>query len=278
MATDVTGKDAGSLVPAEHAEHTHTSARHSSRPRRAPHRPRFFIVYTILALALGLAVSGVVIYAGRSINPAPKWSAWKPSGGGLGAAKQIASHIGGTYHLPSGQQLVDVIAETPSVSPDATQQVPIHYVALRGAKGVVDNVVPVDSSNAVSYSLCGGGSSCAIASGKPSVARGTLVRREILELALYTFKYVGGIKNIIAFMPPPSGQQPTLAVYLQKTDFSQLLKHPLDQTLNPKVPLPAAISAKEQETIDSTTQSRVYKFSLSRAPQGDIVLFLQPLA
>ena len=98
------------------------------------------------------------------------------------------------------------------MSPDASTSVPIHYVALRGPKGVIDQVDPVDPSNAISYSLCGGGSSCAIATGTPSVARGTLVRREILELALYTFKYVGGIKNVIAFMPPPAGQQASLAV------------------------------------------------------------------
>ena len=60
------------------------------------------------------------------------------------------------------------------------------------------------------FSLCGLGQSCAIATGKASVERGTLVRREILELALYTFKYVGGVNHVIAFMPPARGKQPTL--------------------------------------------------------------------
>ena len=270
MATDLTSTDAN--VP--------VSTAHPSPPTpksSAPHRWRFMFIYGTLAVVLGIAVAGVVIYAGRSINPAPKWSAWKPSGGGLGAAKQIAEHVGGTYHLPSGQQLVDVIAKAPSVSP-ANQQIPIHYIAVRGAKGVVDQILPVDSSNSLMYSLCGLGSSCSIATGKPSVARGTLVRREILELALYTFKYVGGVKNVVAFMPPTPSAQPTLAIYLQKSDFSQELKHPIVQTLNEKVPLPSAITAKEQETIDSTTQSRVYKFSLSQAQQGDAILVLQPLA
>ena len=58
------------------------------------------------------------------------------------------------------------------------------------------------------YSLCGLGASCSIATGTPSVERGELVRREILELALYTFKYVGGIENVIAFMPPPGTPRP----------------------------------------------------------------------
>jgi hypothetical protein len=271
VATDLGSTEAQLPVPAAEPS---APAPKSSAP---PHRWRFMFIYATLAAVLGLAVAGVVIYAGRSINPAPKWSAWKPSGGGLGAAKQIADRVGGTYHLPSGQQLVDVIAKSPSVSP-ADQQIPIHYVAVRGTKGVVDQIFPVDSSNSLMYSLCGLGSSCSIGAGTPSVARGTLVRREILELALYTFKYVGGVKSVIAFMPPTPGAQPTLAVYLQKNDFAAQLKHPLDQTLNTKVPLPSAITAKEQETIDSTTQSRVYKFSLSQAQQGDAILVLQPLA
>ena len=77
------------------------------------------------------------------------------------------------------------------------------------------------------YSLCGLGPSCAIATGTASVARGRLVRREILELALYTFKYVPGMQSVIAFMPPKTGSQPQYVVYLQKSDLSQELKLPL---------------------------------------------------
>ena len=199
---------------------------------------------------LVLALVGVVIYAGRSISPGPTWSAWKPHGGGLGAAKEIAQHVGSGYRLPGGKQLVDVIAKAPSVSPSA-QQIPIHYVAVRGVKGAGDTIFPVDSSNSLMFSLCGLGQSCAIATGKPSVERGTLVRREILELALYTFKYVGGVSNVIAFMPPALGTQPLYAIYLQKSDLSQQLKVPLVQTLNAKVPTPSTIAPREQQTIDS---------------------------
>jgi hypothetical protein len=241
------------------------------------HRGRFILIYAILGLALGAAIAGIVVYAGRAVNPGAKWSTWQPGGGGLGAAKQIADHVSGTYHLPSGQQLVDVIAKPLSVSP-SDQQIPIHYIALRGPKGAVDDIFPVSSSDSVMYSLCGLGQSCSIATGKPSIERGTLVRREILELALYTFKYVGSVKNVIAFMPPTPGAQPTLAVYLSKKDLSAELKAPLARTLNPKVPLPASITAREQQTIDSTTQSRVYKFSLSQAQTGDAILVLSQLS
>ncbi len=243
----------------------------------APHKLRFSLIYGGLGAVLAGAIVILVIYAGRTVSPGPSWSSWKPSGGGEGAAKQIAEHVGGTYRLPTGDQLVDVIAKAPAVSP-STVSIPIHYVAIRGTKGRGDQVFPISSSNSVMYSLCGLGTSCAIATGKPTVARGTLVRREILELALYTFKYVGGVNSIIAFMPPALGTTPKYVVYIQKSDVKSQLKSPLGETLGRKVPLATTIPAREVQTIDAVTESRVYSFSLSQAQQGDAILVLAPLA
>ena len=103
------------------------------------------------------------------------------------------------------------------------------------------------------------------------------MRREILELALYTFKYVGGIHSVVALMPPTPGAQPQYLVYLQKDDVSPELKQPLAKTLSAKVPLPAAIPAREVHAIDAVTESRVYKFGLSQAQTGDAILVLTPL-
>ncbi|HSX21782.1 MAG TPA: hypothetical protein VLE97_03300 [Gaiellaceae bacterium] len=243
----------------------------------APHKLRFSLIYGGLGAVLAGAIVILVIYAGRTVSPGPSWSSWKPSGGGEGAAKQIAEHVGGTYRLSTGDQLVDVIAKAPAVSP-STVSIPIHYVAIRGTKGRGDQVFPISSSNSVMYSLCGLGTSCAIATGKPTVARGTLVRREILELALYTFKYVGGVNSIIAFMPPALGTTPKYVVYIQKSDVKSQLKSPLGETLGSKVPLATTIPAREVQTIDAVTESRVYSFSLSQAQQGDAILVLAPLA
>ena len=171
-----------------------------------------------------------------------------------------------------------VIAKAPAVSPASTVSIPIHYVAIRGTKGRGDQIVQVSSSDSIMYSLCGLGESCAIATGKPTVERGTLVRREILELALYTFKYVSGIKSVIAFMPPALGTQPKYVVYLQKADVMPQLKSPLNKTLGKKVPLPTTIPAREVHTVDAVTEARVYSFSLSQAQQGDAILVLAPLA
>lgn len=274
MATDVTDSGAGPLVP--RVESTPAPAPKPAQEPRRPHRVRFLVIYGILGLALGAAIAGIVIYAGRSINPPPAWSSWKPSGGGLGAAKQIAEHVSPNYRLPDGNQLVDVIAKGPQVSANG-QTIPIPFIALRGPKGKVDQVMQVSPSDTFTFSLCGLGQSCAIATGKPSVERATLVRREILELALYTFKYVPSVKHIVAFMPPPAGTPPSYVVYLQKDDLKAQLSEPLTRTLGGKVPLPSQITPREQQRIDGITEPRIYKFGLSQTQQGDAVLVLAPL-
>ncbi|MES1247075.1 MAG: hypothetical protein ABUS54_05315 [Actinomycetota bacterium] len=241
-----------------------------------PHRARFLVIYVGLAAVLGVAIAGIVIYGTKSIAPDAAWSSWAPGGGGLGRESQIAAHVAQEYHLPSGGQLVEVFAKAPSVSPSNTQ-IPLHYVVVARPKGY-DAPIPITSDDTVQYSLCGLGSNCAIATGTPSVQRGTLVRREILELALYTFKYMSGVKNVVAFMPPTPGATPKYVVFLQRSDLSDYLHRPLAETLNKKTPLPNAITRLEQQTIDATTESKVYSFGLSQAQNGDAVLVLTPIA
>ncbi len=274
MASDLTGDEAGDIVKPDVSPVERPTL--PTPPSAQPHRARFLAIYAILGLAVAAAIVGVVVYAGRAINPAPAWSSWKPSGGGLGAAKQIAQHVSPNYRLPDGNQLVDVIPKGPAVS-SGGQEITIPLLALRGPKGKVDQVEQLSAENTFTFSLCGLGQSCAIATGKPSVARAVLVRREILELALYTFKYVHGVQRIVAFMPPPAGTNPTYVVYLQKADLEHQLKQPLTQTLKPKVPLPAQITPGEQQRIDGITATRIYKFGLSQTQQGDPVLVLTPI-
>lgn len=272
MAADVTsteGEVAQSPVPELPAK--------TSRLHLGPHRRRFLVVYGLLAGVLGVAIVGLVIFAGKSISPAPKWSAWKPSGGGLGAAKQIADQVAKNYRLPNGGQLVDVIAKAPSVSPASNLAIPISFVAVKGPRARGDTIFTVSPSDSVMYSLCGLGASCSIATGKASVQRGTLVRREILELALYTFKYVGEVKNVIAFMPPAAGTQPKYVVYLQKSDLSAELHVPLAQTLAAKTPKQSTIPSREIHAVETATGPRVYSFNLSQAQTGDAVLVLTPI-
>ena len=59
------------------------------------------------------------------------------------------------------------------------------------------------TGNTIAYNLCGvGGKDCAIGAGTPSNSRLLLLRREALELALYTFKYIRGTQNVLTILPP----------------------------------------------------------------------------
>jgi len=258
------------------ADVTSAEAPATPAPRASrPHQLRLSLIYGGLAVVFACAIAGVVVFAGRTIHPAPAWSSWKPKGGGQGATSEIAAHVGGMYHLPNGNQLVDVISKEPYI-PSSNGPVPIHYIAVRGTNGKPDQFYPTDPTNSVMYSLCGLGASCAIASGKPSRERARLVQREILELALYTFKYVRSMQNVVAFMPPPLGKQPQYVVYLRASDVATELKKPLAMTLNPKAPLPQSIPLKEVQLIDQTTNPRVYSFGVAQAPQGDLLFVLKP--
>jgi hypothetical protein len=239
-----------------------------------PHKLRFGLIYGALGAILVAAIVGLVVFATRSINPSPTWSTWKPSGGGQGAAQQIADHVAQSYHLPNGDQIVDVISGAPSIAPAKTT-LPIHFIAVSGTKTAKGSINAVSPTNTVMYTLCGLGVSCTIATGTPSKERGELVRREILELSLYTFKYVGGVQNVIAFVPPAGAKKPKFVVYLNRNDLAAQLKQPLDETLGKKVPLPATIPAREVQVIEQTTTPRLYQFSgVAQSQQGDLIFVL----
>ena len=128
MAADLTRSDDGELAKTE-APLVASPA--PTSPSAQPHRHRFRLIYGILGLALVAALVGVVVFASRAISPGPAWSSWKPTGGGLGAAKQIADHTSPTHRLPAGTKLVAVITRCPPVSSGVTT-LPNPHLAARG--------------------------------------------------------------------------------------------------------------------------------------------------
>ncbi len=116
----------------------------------------------------------------------PAWSSWKPSTSGDAAATEIAVHVGRTYREPNGGQLVRVDG-----GPLQVAGVPL-TVAQRDSVDAGGSVRLFEGKTLL-YRLCGQGKSCAISDGKPSLERHMLLRREALELALYSLRYMKGI-------------------------------------------------------------------------------------
>jgi hypothetical protein len=153
------------------------------------------------------------------------------------------------------------------------------------------------SGNSAIYTLCGLGPNCAIAAGTPSAARLLLLRREALELALYTFKYIGSIENVVAILPPgrttvtaaltkkpPSpGQTATtsqvnLAVVFQRQSLKHFLDRPLRMTLPGDLPPTVAQmpNAPEAELVSVITGQVLFSQRLIQSQDGSSVLVLDP--
>ena len=66
--------------------------------------------------------------------------------------------------------------------------------------------IQVHDEKGVLYQMCGLGVNCQIDSGKPSNERMLLLRREGLELALYSFRYLKDVKQVVVLIPRRTGQ------------------------------------------------------------------------
>jgi hypothetical protein len=286
VAEVVSADDTETLPEPAEAEPSATSAPREEQPvtqRRLPqepegdHRPKFRFVYAALAAIAALAAVGLVfLLAEPGSDPAQAWSTWEPvSDEPLARAQEIANEVAAAYRLPSGEQLVYVQAEAPQV-----QDIPVAAVAIRSAPGgatFTGEGIPVfPADETVVYILCGLGRECSIEEGDPSEERLRLLRREALELALYTFQYVDGVNNVVAFLPPRAGYRPTYALFFQRPDLEALLDQPLRNTLPASSPpLPEEISPVEVNIIDGLTQPRFYAFAFQQLQDGQAVMVLE---
>jgi len=136
-----------------------------------------------------------------------------------------------------------------------------------------------DTTKTRLYTLCGLGKNCSIDSGTPSATRGRLTRREALETALYTFKFVPSIDSVIAFMPPAPGATTSSVLFLEKSALQEQLKQPLNKTLPLATPpLPTAEDLAEAGTIDKLTLKNMFSYELTALQTGGAAIVLDPAA
>jgi hypothetical protein len=244
-----------------------------------PHTPRFqFMLGALFALGLAAvaAVVALAINGTPAHHPDAVWSAWRPTGDD--PPSEIAQYVGQRYHHESGEQLVNV-----SGSGLEIEGTPLQLVISQGG-----NYYPVNGDG-VLYNLCGiGAKDCRIPVGKPSAQRLLLLRRESLELALYTFKYTDA-DNVVAILPlgakKTKGGKTTfrkrqdLAVFLQRSDVEEQLDRPLDTTLTDEAPPVGTVAQwPDSGSVQALTGRRSFSFRLQAAGVDGAYMVLSAVA
>jgi len=253
--------------------------------RVSPYSRRFGLAYAVLGAVAAIAIAALVILLGRSpgarVTPSAADAAWgtfQPAGLTQDRIQQIALHVGSSYRTKGGHQLVSVSA---SIPPAYQNDLRITQYILSYDEGGQTNyqAIPISTNN-VLYELCGLGPQCAIEGGKATTDRGRLLRREALELALYTFHYTD-VGSVVTFLPPTKGERPQYVFLFLRTQFEAqgVLAKPLNAILAEPTPPPAAaIPADEAATIDGITEPDLYRFRYTSDQQGGVLLVFDPRA
>jgi hypothetical protein len=234
-------------------------------------RSRFIIAYLLLGAAVGGGLGAFIVLLQR---PGPKppspWSVWKPATASVGGTAQaIASHIGGYYRLPDGHQLARIVLDTPNQAAGNVEAIALAHGS--------NSVTLYDPNQTVLYTLCGSAKNCTLTEG-PSISRRDVLRREALELALYTLKYAK-VADVAVFFPPVKGDKTsTNVLFFPREDFARQLSRPLKVTLPHALPpTRGRIDPRELQTIDELTGGHRFHFAVQTI-QNRRVLVLQPAA
>ena len=275
---------------AKRVDETTDDVPREERARLSGYKRRFAIIYLGLALAAGVGLGALVVVLtdedGSTQVVSKAWSEFHPGGSPNARAGAIAAHVTSRYRSADGQQLVGGIAGPPVVvsnQPEGSTQVLIRAVAIQPdlpTGGAIGNreIDVIDSSSAVQYVLCGWGEQCSIASGQPSEERHLLLRREALELALHTFKNLGGVNSVIVFLPPPpGGEVAPLVVFLRRGELGAQLARPLTETVAPNVPAVGQMSQRETAVVNRLTRNRLYQYNYTSSQDGGAVMLLDPV-
>jgi len=286
-----------------------------------PHLARFqFLRGALVALGAVAVVVAVALIAdggnGSNDEETTAWSTFQPQGDALQATAQIGDYVGSHYRTAGGEQLalaaggpLAIYGQSVTGSPLPVQIV-VQATAAQGG-----DLIPVGGSTAL-YSLCGiGGKVDCSLPGTPTAQRGKLVRREALEMALYTFHYVKDVDNVLVVLPPtvlvdkngkpvnapgaktsttpttpatgaaatgtaaadPTAPLKRIVLFTRETVAPELAR-PLASTLTVTPPALAKIDkAPDTATVENVTLKYVFDYSVVKNGLEDrVVLLLQP--
>lgn len=278
--------------PEEDEREAAAAAEAASRSERpSPYRARFGFVTGVL-LGCGIAAAVLLLVVITSGGPkdeglARDWSTWHPdTTDSFIGADEIAKHVQGTYRNEHEKPLASVTS-----GPIAFGTIPLTVAIPSG-----DNVQPLDGPG-VQYTLGGAGKGGLLKDSKPSKARHRLLRREALELALYSFRYLPNVTMVVTLMPPAPkveqvhpklkgkaaakaarAKEPSLqeqAIFYRPGDLKPQLEVPLKFTMNPATPTINRFKGEEARRVDSLTLNNLFEYVRQPGQDGRAYLVLQ---
>ena len=265
------------------------AAGRAERARDTGFHFRFSLVYALLAAIAAASIAALVVVLTRpDAAKAENWSKFKPTGSAIARTRQIATQVSNEYKLKAGRKLATVVPSPLQTtrflqgdSGPVSVEVPISTLAAQPdvstGKHEEGDFKLYNASTTVAYQMCGFGSTaqnCAI-SGTATNARGQLLRREALELALYTLKYVPGTNAVLTYLPPRADQAaPPTSVLVARSDVKEILDRPLTRTLTPRS---IALGEKPADftAVDRLTLPHLYTYDYQTLPgDGTAILVL----
>jgi len=282
--------------------------RRAARREASPHSHKFRAVFgTLVGIAIGAVVVAVAVVSHHTTTThAAPWSSWQPPDNGTLGARDIAGYIAPLYRISPVDQL-DVITVVNLADSTAAATAAANGTATNGLQVAVQfdpssAQVSLLSGNTIAYNLCGvGGKNCAIGIGQASTNRLLLLRREGLELALYTLKYISGVQNVVTILPPGHTEQTStltatppapnakstvqpvdIALLFSREELKPWLSLPVRDTLPlefpPSVPqLTAWRKTAEAGLVDQITAHGLFSERLVTAQDGSNLIVLDPL-
>lgn len=229
---------------------------------------RFALAHLLVVLVFG-GLMGAFAYLVAGSRSSDDWSSYKPSGTTYRKAQNMANYIAPRY-VSNGTPIAVVQAQ-PLIYRDAV----VDGIAFTRApfRNVGSHYTQFESAaKTMLYVFCGQAARCGLAeSGAEDVI--PLLRRESLELALYTFKYMPDIDRVVTLLPPATNSSP--AVYLRRRNLTKELAKPLSQTLpEHAVVTTSSMTIREQATIERLTADNIFPSSFQQSPSGRTLLLL----
>jgi len=277
--------------PAARPEVEKPAASRAERAHSSAYYTRFSLAYTVLIMLAVAGVGALVLILVRPAAPhSPPWSKFVPTGAPLDMERQIATQVSSEYKASAGSLLVSVFPgplQAPGVvqgdSGPQSVQVPVSLISVQPdvSTGQHDqgDFTFYQPDSTVGYEMCGLSDPQARC-GVPSATQADpvpLLRREGLELALYTLKYVPGTNAVLTYLPGSANPQaPAIAVFITRKDVAKSLHLPLARTLKTrKILLGAGSSVPDSGHVAAL--AHVFTTSYQTLPSdGTAALTLTP--